>query len=152
MLVKTPTREEVLESLNRTVLESAAYFGSAHEALFDGHQSAHAVLAQLVFWHKQYVRTLRDLAQGDEPTLLVGTFAQINQRARREYASYGMVMLAHEFSCAHRDLVEALNQLPDWSIDFPIKRDGDHMSIDQRLLEIEGHIHRHVQRFQAAHA
>ncbi|MBL8131010.1 MAG: hypothetical protein JNL42_04065 [Anaerolineae bacterium] len=150
MMTLTPLRQEILDRLNRTVLESAAYFGSADETLFDGHQSAHAVLSQLVFWHKQYIATLRALLNGEEPSLPVGSFAQINQRARREYASFGMVMLAYEFSCAHRTLMELLGELPDWSVEFPIKRDGDHLDIAERVEEIEGHIHRHVQRFRAA--
>ena len=86
MNAKVNLHEEILEHLNRTVIDAAAFFASADERLFDGHQSAHGVMAQLVFWHEQYVAVAQALVDGRDPELKAGTFEHLNQVARSNFA------------------------------------------------------------------
>ncbi|MFN8562528.1 MAG: hypothetical protein U0703_13135 [Anaerolineae bacterium] len=74
MKTKEIVHDELLDRLNRTVIDAAAYFASADESLFDGRHTAHGVLAQLVFWHEQYVSVAGALLQGRTPTLKGGSF------------------------------------------------------------------------------
>lgn len=141
---------DVLDKLNRTVLEAAAYFGALHENTFDGHDNAHAVLSQLVFWHEQYVAIARALVEGHQPQLNVGTFARLNEKASVLHAGSGMVMLAYQLSCAQRTLTELLSKLPNWSVDFPIKQDSPPCTVAERVDQIEQHIRQHVMRMRNA--
>lgn len=150
MKVKEYVHEELLDRLNRTVIDAAAYFASANESQFDGHNTAHGVLAQLVFWHEQYVSVAGALLQNREPTLKAGSFERLNQIARSNFASDSMTMLAYDLSCLQKEFDAILRQLPDWSVDFPLKNDSEPLSLSDRLLEIEQHIHQHVQRLKRA--
>jgi hypothetical protein len=138
------THDEILDRLSRTVIEAAAFFANADESLFDGHHTAHGVLAQLVFWHEQYVAIAGALLQGRVPNLKVGSFERLNQIARSTFASDSMTMLAYDLSCLQKEFDALLRQLPDWSVNFPIKGDSVPCSLHDRLVEIEQHIHQHV--------
>ncbi len=142
--------EEVLDRLNRTVIEAAAFFASAKHTLSDGRQNAHAVLSQLVFWHEQYVHTARALLDGRDPELQAGSFERLNQVARNHFAGTSMTDLAYDLSCLQKEFDALLHQLPDWSINFPIKHDSEPRSLGARLVEIEAHIRHHTQRLKEA--
>jgi hypothetical protein len=140
--------EAVLDRLNGTVIEAAAYLATADEKLSDGRQTAHGVLAQLVFWHEQYVKTARALLGGRTPELKSGSFERLNQAARTKYASDSMTMLAYDLSSLQKEFDTLVRQLPDWSIDFPIKQDSTPCTLMLRLEEIESHIRQHVLRLK----
>ena len=152
MNVKEKFDEEVLNRLNTTVIDAAAFFAGADQARSDGHQTAYGVLAQLVFWHEQYVTIARALVDGRNPELKVGSFDHLNQVARSTFASDSMTMLAYDLSCLQKEFDALVRRLPDWSVNFPIKRDSEPISLHERLSEIETHIRRHVQRFRNARA
>jgi len=140
--------EEILDHLNRTVLDAAAFFATAEESLFDGHQSAHGVLSQLVFWHEQYVAVVQALLDKRMPQLKAGSFGRLNQVARSHYSSDSMTMLAYDLSCLQKEFDAILRRLPDWSINFPIKNDSPPCPLNERLLEIDTHIRQHVLRLK----
>ena len=148
MKVKEKLHDEVLDRLNRTVIEAAAFFASADESQFDGHNTAHGVLAQLVFWHEQYVSVAGALLQEREPNLKAGSFDRLNQIARSNFAGDSMTMLAYDLSCLQKEFDAILRQLPDWSVNFPIKNDSETFSLSERLVEIEQHIRQQVQRLK----
>ncbi len=140
--------EAVLDRLNGTVIEAAAFLASVDENLSDGNQMAHGVLAQLVFWHEQYVQTALALLAGRDPELKPGSFERLNQAARSRYASDSMTMLAYDLSCLQKEFDALVRQLPDWSIDFPIKQDSSPCTLMLRLEEIESHIRQHLLRLK----
>ena len=70
--------EAVLDRLNGTVIEAAAFLASVDENLSDGNQTAHGVLAQLVFWHEQYIQAALALLAGRDPELKPGSFERLN--------------------------------------------------------------------------
>ncbi len=142
--------EQVLERLNRTVIEAAAYLATADEGLTDGRYTAFGVLAQLVFWHEQYVSVAGALLQGRPPTLKAGTFERLNQVARSNYSSDSMTMLAYDLSCLQKEFAAIARKLPDWSVNFPIKHDSEPLSLADRLVEIERQIRCYVQRLKRA--
>lgn len=140
--------EAVLDRLSGTVIEAAAFLASVDENLSDGNQTAHGVLAQLVFWHEQYVHTARALLSGRTPDLKSGSFERLNQAARSRYASDSMTMLAYDLSCLQKEFDVLVRQLPDWSIDFPIKQDSPPRTLMLRMEEIESHIRQHMLRLK----
>lgn len=140
--------EAMLDRLNRTVIEAAAYLAATEASRFDGHQTAHGVLAQLVFWHEQYVAVAGALLQGRELNLKAGSFERLNQIARSNFAGDSMTMLAYDLSCLQKEFAAILRQLPDWSVNFPIKNDSEPCSLSDRLVEIDQHIRQHVQRLK----
>lgn len=144
-------QEALLDRLNRTVIDAVAFFASADDSLFDGRQTAHGVLSQLVFWHTQYVAIAGALLQGRVPALKAGSFEQLNQVARSSFASDSMIMLAYDLSCLQKDFDTLLRKLPDWSVNFPVKTDSPACSLTDRLVEIEQHVHQHVQRLKRSH-
>jgi hypothetical protein len=152
MTTNETIHEEVLDRLNRTVIEAAAFFAGADESLFDGRHTAHGVLAQLVFWHEQYVSVAGALIQGRVPILKAGSFERLNQMARSNFAGDSMTMLAYDLSCLQKEFDALVRQLPDWSISFPIKSDSELCPLSERLVEIEQHIRQHVQRLKRFHS
>jgi len=144
MTGKTATHEEILESFNRTVTDAAAYLGCVDEKRTDGHQSAHGVLAQMVFWHEQYVQILGAIAAGQPPTLLSGPFDMLNMIGRQKYAREAQPMLAHELTVLHHEFDRVLRGIADWSLNFPVKQDSGYCSIAERVRLIDAHIHNRV--------
>lgn len=150
MATRSILREEVLERLNHTVIEAAAFLAAADERLSDGHHSAHGVLAQLVFWHEQYVETARALLEGRNPVLKAGSFERLNQTARSQYASDSKTMLAYDLSCLQKEFDHIVQQIEDWSVNFPIKYDGATKTLIEQVVEIEAHIRHHILRLKRA--
>lgn len=148
----TAARVEVLDSLNRTVADAAAYLCCVNESLTDGHQSARGVLAQMVYWHEQYAGIARALADGRTPDLVSGTYDVINMIGRQKFAGQSLPMLAHQLTVAHKAFVEALDCLPDWSINFPVKQDSGFCSIAERVRLIDAHIANRITLLKRAEA
>lgn len=144
MTGKTLTHEEILDSFNRTVADAAAYLCCVDEKLTDGHQSAHGVLAQMVFWHEQYLQILRALVAGKQLDLHSGTFDSINMIARQQYGRESLPMLAHQLTVTHREVDAVLRKITDWSLNFPVKQDSGYCSIAERIRLIDAHIYNRV--------
>lgn len=144
------TRDELLNRLNHTVIEAAAFLVGADAHLSDGHTTAHGVLSQLVYWHEQYVSIARSLLEGRTPELKAGTYDHLNQVARCQFASASMTMLAFNLSCLQKELDAILRKFPDWSDNFPIKQDSEPESVSERLLEIDTQIRYFVHRLKQA--
>jgi hypothetical protein len=105
--------------------------------LSDGRNTAHGLLAQLVFWHERHVEVARALAVGAPPELISGTVEALNAGARHRYAREPMVMLAQKLSSLQDELDSLLCGLPDWTVNFPLKRDSGFCNVEERVLLLE---------------
>ncbi len=144
MSVEDRTREEILEELNCTVVDAAAFFSTLSPIVAEGRYTAHGVLAQLVYWHERYVEVLRALAVGQQPSLIDGTYDALDASARHHYASEPMVMLAERLNLLHHELDGLLRTLPDWSVEFPVKHNCESCSVYERVELIHEQIHAHT--------
>lgn len=152
MTSQTPNREELLEALNRTVADAAAYLCCVDETLSDGHQTARGVLAQMVYWHEQYLAIARAICEGRSPELRQGTYDSINAIARQKYASEPQPFLAHRLSAVQQELDACLRSIPDWSVNFPVKHDSGFCTVGERVRLIEEHIRNRVTILKRAEA
>jgi hypothetical protein len=150
MIQRYQRPDEILITLRRTVLNAALFFETTDEWLADGCQTAHEVLAHLVFWHREYVAIAQALASGRRPELRSGAFVELNARAYQEFADMPLPALARCLVMLQELLEAALRHLPDWEINFPVKQGGRYWSIGERLPTIESHIRRHVARLRHA--
>ena len=116
---KATQREELIARLDQTVSDAAQFFAEASETLSDGHQTARAVLAHIVFWHREYVETAETLVTGRQRRCRAGTFAALNAVASRQMKDEPMRVLAHRLVRRQHALAQALRRAPDWTIDFP---------------------------------
>ncbi len=144
MEVMDQTREKLLDALNNTVADAAAFLASASPVLSDGRHTAHGVLSQLVYWHECYANVLSAISQGQRPDLMDGTQDMLNASARHRYARELMVMLAERLSQLQQQVDTLLRDLPDWSINFPVKRDSGFCNVYERVGLVEEHIRHHV--------
>lgn len=151
MTVREQTHKELLESLNQVVTDAAALFATASPILSDGRNSAHGILAQLVFWHERYVEVLRALTAGEPPNLIDGTFEMLNAAARHRYARDSMVALAQRLAELQKELDSLLRALPDWSVNFPVKRDSGFCNVDERVRLIDETIRSRTIVFRRLH-
>jgi hypothetical protein len=142
--------QQILGRLNRTVAEAAAYLAGADEGLCDGFQTAREVLSHLVFWHREYVAIAESLAMGRRPALKSGTFAALNAGATQEFQDESLPGLADRLLALEELLEAALQRLPDWQMNFPVKQGGFERSAAERVLAIESHIRYHVARLRRA--
>lgn len=152
MTDKVLTHDMILESFNQTVADAAAYLCCVDERLTDGHQAAHGVLSQMVFWHEEYLQIARAIVAGQEPILHGGTFDSINMIARQKYAREAMPMLAHRLTTVHHELEAVLRSITDWSLNFPVKQDSGYCSVGERIRLIDAHIHNRVALLKRAEA
>lgn len=142
--------DQILEALNCTVADAAALFSTTSPILSDGRHTAHGVLAQLVFWHERYVEVLQAIIDGQPPNLIDGTHEMLNAAARHRYAREPMAMLALRLSELQQQLDTLLRRLPDWSVNFPIKRDSGFCNVDERVHLIEENIRNRTIIFKRA--
>ena len=152
MTNQTPNREQLLEALNRTVADAAAYLCCVDETLSDGHQTAHGVLAQMVYWHEQYLSIAKAMCEGRSPELRQGTYESINAVARQKYAAEPQPFLAHKLSSVQREFDECLRAIPDWSVNFPVKHDSGFCTLGERIRLLEEHIRNRVTFLKRAEA
>ncbi len=147
---QTGERERLLDQLASTVREAAGFLADANASLYDGHQTAREVLSHLVFWHREYVTTVESLLQGCSPALRQGTFAELNAAAAVEFKACSMGELAEGLLRLQDKFSECIWQLPDWGVDFPVKRGSRRKPVAGRLVAIEAHIRNHVRRLRRA--
>jgi hypothetical protein len=103
-----------------------------------------------VFWHREYVHVIRALAECQSYPLKAGTFEELNAQAYEEFQSYSMWELADRLACLQEDLVEYLQRLTYWRMDFPVKQGGRFWSVEDRIPTIEAHIRNHILRLRKA--
>ncbi len=143
-------RARVLRALDEALVDAAGYLADVDPELDGGHQTAHEVLCHFVFWHREYVAISRALLAGQDPPLKEGTFAQLNCTATKEFAERSAEDLARLLLVLQESLREQLFALPDWSIDFPVKRGGRPKSVAKRIPAIESHLRGHIKRLRRA--
>lgn len=150
MVSVSEKKEQALAALQDAVDEATVYFARVNANLYDGYQTAHEVLAQLVFWHRQYVRVARMLLAGQVPDLLAGTRPTLNRTACAEHRMMTMAELVSQLADQQRELDALLRDLPDWTIDFPIKQGGRPCTVEDRVLALATGINNHVAQFRRA--
>lgn len=143
-------RERALCALDEALAEAAGYLADADQELDGGHQTAREVLCHLLFWHREYVIISRALLDNCELPLKDGTYAQLNADATREFAGRSMEDLACSLLALHAPLRKQLLALPDWSINFPVKRDSRPKNVAERVWAIERHLRGHIRRLRRA--
>lgn len=148
MATKADERDELLAKLDETVTNVAACFAKMARRETVGQDTAFAVLARLVFWHQQYVNIARDLVVGRKPHLLTGSFETLNAKARVQYWNQSMLSLVFTLKSLQTELRQLLLQLPDWSVNFPVKFDSEKMTVAERVAEINSVIAMHTKHFE----
>ncbi|MCC6802300.1 MAG: hypothetical protein IT319_05400 [Anaerolineae bacterium] len=148
MTLRERPREKILETLNSTVADAAEFFSSASPILSNGRHTAHSALAQIVFWHERYLEVLQALAAGQPPNLIDGTTEMLNAAALHRYAGEAMPDLARQLTELHREVDRLLSDLPDWSVNFPVKRDSGFCNVDERVQLIEENMRNRTTTFR----
>jgi NAD dependent epimerase/dehydratase family enzyme len=108
------------------------------------------VLSHLVFWQREYVVITDALVNGCSPHLRQSTFVALNARSVREYRQRSLTVLCHDFLKLQQTFTENLQKLPDWEIEFPIKKGCRRTSVAERLPMILEHIDGHLTRLKNA--
>jgi hypothetical protein len=142
--------EDSLDELNRAVAAAVAFFSEVDEGLKDGEQTARQALAHIVFWHREYGRIARAMAEGPAPALRSGTYYSLNEVAYEEFAATPLADLAHRLSLCQRELDAALRALPDVTTPIPLKEGGRAWPADALVLSVTSHINGHVRRLKRA--
>lgn len=150
MKAKPRTYDCLISALDATVADAETFFRGADENLCDGEQTAREALAHLVFWHLEYVHVAEALVTGRTYALRHGTSNELNALAARQLPDEPMHVLARRLSYRQKHLAKMLYQLPDWSVNFPIKAEGSFCSVADRVRQIEAHIRGHVGRLRHA--
>jgi hypothetical protein len=148
MVTRISIDEQLLTSLDETVIQAAQFFSGVDESLCDGHQTAREVLSHLVFWHQEYAAVIEALTDGRQPILRQGAFATLNAQATRAYQTVSLLDLARRLLSTQDRLDVALRRLPDWEMNFPVKEGGRFWSVTDRVVAIESHIRNHVARLR----
>lgn len=143
-------REQQLASLNTTVINAVNFLEPIDENLLDGNQTAHEVLAHLVFWHREYAHVISALVDCRQLTLRSGTFNALNAQGYEKFQPFTMRQLANKLVSLQETLDRLLRQLPDWDIDFPLKQGGQFERVADRLPAIEAHVRNHVLKLKRA--
>ena len=148
----SPDRDQLLSILKETVAQAVTFFSQVDENFFDGHQTAHAVLSHLVFWHRAYCSISQAILLGQEPVLLKGSLEEFNEKAACEFAATCMPDLAACLADYQAMLTNNLRNLSDWEVNFPFKAGCRQTNVTQRLYSIINHINHHLSRQKRAYA
>ncbi len=143
-------RDQLLSDLNDCVVLAADFFMLVHENLYDGHQTAREVLAHLVFWHREYSTIAAALSLKEDPVLLAGSLAVLNQQAAAEFQQWTMDELAKHLINTQERLDANLRQMTDWSVNFPFKKGCRKLDVVGRICSIIDHIRHHLVRQERA--
>jgi hypothetical protein len=140
--------EQALASLSRTAATAAAFFSEVDHPLTDDRQTARAVLAHLVVWHRHYVSIARALAGGRRPHLVPEAAMAPESATDRGCRDEPLPVLAAQLIALQADLAEALRAVSDWGVAFPLEPGGRHRSVRDQVTHIEAHIRQHVTRLR----
>ena len=143
-------RERALCALDEALADAAGFLTDVDPDLDGGHQTAREVLCHLVYWHREYVAISQALLEGRNPSLRDGTYAVLNREATQEFGGQPMDDLACSLLAFQRTLRQQLLALPDWSIDFPVKRGSRRKSVAERIPTFESHLREHIRRLRRA--
>ena len=149
-MVVATTQEALLQTLNRSVTTITDFLVQVDEGFYDGYQTAREVLSHLVFWHREYVMITDALVNGRSPHLRQSTFVALNARATREFRSMSMQSLCQDLLNLQRALAGNLRRLPDWDVDFPVKKGCRQAPVTERVQMIQEHIDGHYSRLESA--
>jgi hypothetical protein len=147
---KGDDREDALGALDAALAEAASFLAGVDPELDGGHQTAHEVLCHFVFWHREYVAISQAMLDGRTPPLREDTYAELNAQATAEFGGRSMDNLACILLDLQKTLRSQLLALPDWSIDFPVKKGARPKSVAERVPAIENHLQVHIQRLRRA--
>jgi hypothetical protein len=150
MVGQLDRQTRALAVLCEAVERAAGYFSKVNPDLFDGYQTAHDVLAHLVFWQCEHVRVLDALLEGDSPDLRDESLAALNASACQEFSSTTMESMVMRLVNQHAELDTRLRRLPDWDIDYPIKEGGRPSTVADRVYALAAHINNHVAQLKRA--
>lgn len=133
-----------LRSLHETIDDAAKYLGSLNQNLCDGDQTVHAILAHLVFWHREYVAVLGAIGDGYKPKLRTGKYNELNALACREFKNTAMHVLTKRLIRLQSELESIAPILPN--VKFAFKVNSKTQRIDYWLPRIQAHIGGHLAR------
>lgn len=142
-------RTHALQALQEAVDEAVACFQEVNANLFDGYQTAHEVLAHLVFWQCEHLTIAQALAAGQPPDLREGTLAELNRCACEELRSEPVDALLARLTARQAALDAVLRGL-DWAQDFPLKHGGRPSTVTDRVFGLAAHIRQHVMQLRRA--
>ena len=144
-------RDQLLSDLTDSIVLAANFFMQVDECLFDGHQTAREVLSHLVFWHREYCAISKALLLGEQPTLLSGSLAVLNEKATCEFREVDMDDLSRQLVEAQANLDNNLRQLENWNVNFPFKKGCRKTDVGGRICAINNHVRHHLVRQERAH-
>lgn len=149
MVGQAEKRARALRALQEATDEAVACFQAVNANLFDGYQTAHEVLAHLVFWQCEHLTIAQALAAGELPTLREGTLAELNRCACEELRSEPVDALLARLTARQTALDAVLRDL-DWEQDFPLKQGGRPSKVEDRVFGLAAHIRQHVMQLRRA--
>ena len=149
-MVVATKQEALLQALDRSVTTITDFLIQVDESFFDGYQTAREVLSHLLFWHREYVMITNALVNGRYPHLRQSTFVALNARATREFRSMSMDTLCQDLCNLQRALAGNLRRLPDWDVEFPVKKGCRQATVTERVQMIQEHIDGHFSRLESA--
>jgi len=136
-------RQQALDALDKASRRAVTLCTTIDPALFDGYQTAHDVLANLVFWQCEHINVMRALLDRREPDLKEGTFAALNAEACACRQAESMSALLDCFQAQRAELAGLLNQVADWRMDYPIKPGGRPATVEDRVFALASNIENH---------
>ena len=142
--------EQLISALDAAVAEAETFFRGTDENLRAGEQTARKSLAQLIFWHLEYVHVVEALVAGRVYSPTHGTLTELNALAARQVPDEPMRVLARRLSYRQKQLAKRLRRLTDWSLSFPLRADDTSCSVAGRILRAEAHIRSQVARLRRA--
>jgi hypothetical protein len=143
-------RQQALDALDKASRRAEKLFATVDPALFDGYQTAHDVLANLVFWQCEHINVVRALLDERQPELKEGTFAALNAEACACQRAESMTALLGCFQTQRAELAGLLNQVADWRMDYPIKQGGRPASVEDRVFALASNIENHLATLRRA--
>ncbi len=146
----TDSKQALLTQLEEVVRDATVYFVTVPDNQFDGHLTARQALSRLVFWHREYAAIAQALADGLQPVLRHGTYADLNEQADEEFAEVNMFVLCDMLQSYQDQFTKGLVSITDWSQPMPIKRGGRRSSVRRQLQRIEANIRTHVKKLKRA--
>lgn len=137
--------------LTEAVRDAAEFMDRVDEQVSDGDQTARQVLAHLVFWHREYVKIVRALADNRQPRYRIGTFHDMNKLAYAEFRHVSMTTLARYLIKLQNELSLARAHINP-AIRFPLKAGAAAHRLDEWIPQIDSHIQSHTLRLKRAEA
>jgi hypothetical protein len=141
---KQERQEQAFKALNNAVSLAVVFFSESDENHFDGYQTAHEVLANLVFWHREHVRIARSLVEGTEPRLMEGAATTFNTKACQNFKNKAIPVMAQQLDELQVELAGLLRCLPDWEMDFPLKNGGRYCTVEDRVNALASSVRHHT--------